>query len=232
MKYTWLLFDADGTLFDYDAAESHALSMTFQAYSLPYTSGVLEMYRQINDLMWQAFENGEMTQENLKVDRFRRLLIALGTRKISPQDFSHLYLQILGNCTFLIEDAETVLHTLSGQVHLALITNGLQAVQRSRLAQSTIGHYFEAVLISEELGIAKPDPGIFDAAFSAMGNPEKDQVLIIGDSLSSDIKGGRDYGIDTCWFNPHGKSRSTAGFIDYEIQNLMQILEIVQNPLL
>ena len=229
MKYKWLLFDADGTLFDYDAAENHALAMTFAAFSLPYTASILGIYRGINDQMWKAFEQGKITQGDLKTERFQRLLVSVGVKdNIPPGEFSHRYLHNLGNCTFLVDDAERVLHALSGKVHLALITNGLKAVQRSRLAQSTIGHYFEAVLISEELGVAKPHPGIFDAAFAAMGHPEKEQVLIIGDSLSSDIKGGSAYGIDTCWFNPQMKPRSTPDGIDYEIQNLKQLLDIVQ----
>jgi 2-haloacid dehalogenase len=228
MKYQWLLFDADGTLFDYDAAENHALATTFSAFTLPYNANLLDIYREINDEMWQAFEREEITQEDLKIERFKRLLVSIGVEdSIPPGDFSHQYLHNLGNCTFLIDDAESVLHTLSGTVHLALITNGLKAVQRSRLAQSTIGHYFEVVLISEELGVAKPHPGIFDAAFAAMGNPPKYEVMIIGDSLSSDIKGGYDYGITTCWFNPHLKPCSTTDRIDYEIQNLKQILDIV-----
>jgi HAD superfamily hydrolase (TIGR01509 family) len=110
---------------------------------------------------------------------------------------------------------------------LALITNGLKQVQRSRLAQSSIGKYFEVVLISDELGVAKPHPDIFTVAFKAMGNPEKEHVLIIGDSLSSDIKGGSDYGIDTCWFNPHGKQPDAGIKITYEIQSLPQILTIL-----
>ena len=229
MKYKWLLFDADGTLFDYDVAEKTALAATFAAFSLPYTDDVLDIYREINDQMWQAFELGEITQKDLKTERFRRLLESVGVNDdLAPDDFSHRYLHNLGNCAFLIPDAERVLGALSEKVHLALITNGLKKVQRSRLAQSTIGHYFEAILISEELGVAKPHPGIFDAAFAAMGNPGKDRVLIIGDSLSSDIKGGNAYGIATCWFNPQGNPRSTAYRIDYEIQSLEQILDIVE----
>ena len=229
MKFKWLLFDVDGTLFDYDAAEKFALATTFTSFSLQYTDEVLGIYRDINDQMWQAFELGKITQNALKTERFQRLLAAVGVKDhLPPEDFSRRYLHNLGNCAVLITGAESILHTLSGKVHLALITNGLQKVQRSRLAQSTIEHYFEAVLISDELGVAKPHPGIFDAAFTAMGNPAKNAVMIIGDSLSSDIKGGSDYGITTCWFNPQMKPRSAAGWIDYEIQSLMEILDIVQ----
>jgi 2-haloacid dehalogenase len=228
MKYTWLLFDADGTLFDYDAAEKFALTRTFATYALPYTDDILAVYREINDRMWQAFELGQITQESLKIERFRRLLATVGVgADLEPGEFSLRYLHNLGNCTFLIPHAECVLHELHGKVHLALVTNGLQKVQRSRLAQSTIGQYLEAILISEELGVAKPHPGIFDAAFAAMGQPERRKVLMVGDSLSSDIKGAWDYGIDTCWYNPHGKPYGAADRFDYEIQDLKQIVDIV-----
>jgi YjjG family noncanonical pyrimidine nucleotidase len=228
MKYEWLLFDADGTLFDYDAAEKTALSSTFEAYDLPFSDTVLNLYRNINGHLWQAFEQGDISQESVKTERFKRLFDAVGIREeLSIDAFSQLYLEHLGNCTFLIPHAESVLSELSDKVQLALITNGLSRVQRSRLSQSTIGHYFDPILISEELGVAKPDPGIFDAAFMAMGNPDKSTVLIIGDSLSSDIKGGRDYGIDTCWHNPHANSSVSSGESDYVIQNLLQILDIL-----
>ena len=229
MKYEWLLFDADGTLFDYDEAEKSALASAFSTFSLPYSGDVLPIYREINDQMWRAFEAGTITQQDLKIERFQRLLDAVGADGApTASAFSQCYLENLGKCADLIPDAERILQTLYGSIHLALITNGIKEVQRSRLARSTIGGYFEAVAISGELGVAKPDAGIFDAVFAAMGNPGKDRVLIIGDSLSSDMQGGRDYGIDTCWFNPHGKLRDPSDHVVYEIQNLVQILDIVK----
>ena len=229
-KYQWLLFDADGTLFDYDRAEKFALTTTFANFSLHYTENILDIYRVINDQMWRDFELGKVTQTQLKRERFHRLLISIKINgELDAEAFSKRYLQNLGNCAYLITYAESIIQTLSGQIHLALITNGLKEVQRSRLAKSTIGSNFEVIIISDELGVSKPHPGIFDAAFDAMGNPEKDQVLIIGDSLSSDIKGGSDYGIDTCWFNPHGKPRDTKARIEYEIQDLRQIFDIVSD---
>ncbi|MDF1513921.1 MAG: YjjG family noncanonical pyrimidine nucleotidase [Anaerolineae bacterium] len=227
MTYRWLLFDADGTLFDYDQAEKSALSATCEAFSLPYTGTTLQNYREINDQMWRDFELGKVSQTQLKIERFQRLLDAIGTNSLDPAIFSHQYLHNLANCAVLIPHAENVIQALHTNVHLALITNGLKEVQRSRLAKSTIGHYFEAILISDELGVAKPDPGIFDAAFCAMGNPDKSHVMIIGDSLSSDIQGGSSYGIDTCWYNPTRKPRDTQARIDYEVQDLREILSLI-----
>ena len=114
-----------------------------------------------------------------------------------------------------------------GKVRLALITNGLKEVQRSRLAGSTIGDCFEAVVISDEVGAAKPDRAIFEIAFSRMNHPRNEQVLIVGDSLTSDIRGGADYGIDTCWFNPMRKPRDLDVESQYEISDLSELLDIV-----
>lgn len=231
MNYKWLLFDADGTLFDYDMAEKTALATTLAEFSLPYSEEALATYRKINEELWCDFELGKVTQEYLKVERFARLLATLSMGGVpAPDIFSWHYLENLGKCTDLITGAEYVMEKLKGNVNMALITNGLKKVQRSRLDKSSIGKYFEVVLISDELGAAKPHPSIFDAAFDAMKNPDKEHVLIIGDSLSSDIKGGSDYGIDTCWFNPHGKRPDVDIGITYEIQSLWQILDILQIP--
>jgi len=127
----------------------------------------------------------------------------------------------------LIEGAEETVRTLYGRVGLIVITNGLREVQRSRLAKSAVSEFFSAVVISEEIGAAKPDGRIFDAAFEKMGNPQKRDVLIVGDSLTSDIKGGSDYGIDTCWFNPTGKPCDLDVEIQYEIERLHELVGIV-----
>ena len=112
---------------------------------------------------------------------------------------------------------------LHGRAKLALITNGLKAVQRPRFAASALSEYFDVIVISEEEGVAKPDLRIFDIAFTRMGWPAKSDVLIVGDSLTSDIKGGSDYGIDTCWFNPNGNPRHLDMQIRYEIQHLSEL---------
>ena len=141
---------------------------------------------------------------------------------------SRRYLEHLSRGTDLIDGAEAVLERLSARAGMVLVTNGLQDVQRSRFARSTIGGYFRDLVISEEVGAAKPDGRIFDAAFRALGNPRKEEVLMIGDSLSSDIRGGADYGIDTCWFNPEGKPREGEIEIRYEIRRLSELPPIVE----
>ena len=225
MTYTWFLFDADGTLFDYDKSEPVALADTFAQFGYAFDAMYLDAYRTINGQLWRDFELGTIEQERIKVLRFERLLAAIGLASaLDAAEFSVRYLENLGNCTHLIDGAERLIAALRDSVRLALITNGLQAVQRSRLAQSSIGDAFEVIVISEEVGHSKPHSGIFDVAFARMGHPSKDEVLIIGDSLTSDIKGGSDYGIDTCWYNPAGASRPMDVLITYEIHALDELL--------
>jgi len=228
MKYKWLLFDADGTLFDYDKAEAFALRGTFEALGLGYEARYAEVYRQINAEIWRDFEAGKITQERLRTRRFELLFDSVEIA-CDPVLFSERYLANLALGTDLIEGAGDLLKSLHGRVGLLLITNGLADVQRPRFARSTVGQYFYDVVISEEVGAAKPDPAIFDVAFAMMGTPSKAEVLIVGDSLTSDIRGGLNYGIDTCWFNPAGKPNGSGAVAHYEVSELNDLLPILES---
>lgn len=224
--YKWLLFDADGTLFDFAKAESKALANTFKQFDLPYSAAVGDIYRDINTQIWQALERGEITPNALRTTRFQRLFDAL-RQQVDIPGFSDAYLAQLGKCGDLIDGAEALVKTLSAKYRLALITNGLADVQRPRLAASPIKPYFAAVTISDEVGAAKPDGHIFDVAFISMGNPAKHEVLIIGDSLTSDMQGGISYGIDTCWYNPNGKQHPDQLPVTHEIKELAALVRIL-----
>lgn len=226
MKYKWILFDADNTLFDYDAAESGALNSTFAELGRPLLPDHLTTYRHINHQNWQAFERGEITQVILRTRRFEQFMAALSIEG-EPLPVTQRYLHYLANRTDLVAGARELVEALHGRVGLMIITNGFKDVQRSRMAQSEIGRYFSDVIISEEVGFAKPDGRIFDAAFERMGRPQKSEVLIVGDSLTSDIQGGLDYGIDTCWFNPGGRPNSLEREVRFEIGRLGTLLEIL-----
>jgi 2-haloacid dehalogenase len=226
MKYRWLLFDADGTLFDYDKAEATQLEKTFRQVLGRYEPGYVETYRRVNQQVWHEFEVGRISQAVLRVKRFELLFEALRI-EADPAAFSAGYLKNLGEGTDLIEGAQETVRALHERVGLVLITNGLKEVQTARLAKSGIGGYFAHVVISEEVGAPKPDRAIFDAAFDRMCEPRKEEVLIIGDGLSSDIQGGHDYGIDTCWFNPGRRPRALDLPIRYEIARLGDLLTIV-----
>ena len=226
MTYTWLLFDADGTLFDYDKAEDKALRATFADLGLPFREEYGALYREINAAVWKDFEAGRTTAERLRVDRFARLFSAAGIQA-DAETFSLRYLPNLSLGSDLMDGAVKVLHALRAHFHLALITNGLRDVQRPRLQRAGIADLFEQVAISEEMGVAKPDPAYFDALFARIGRPAKRQALVIGDGLTSDIQGANRYGLDACWFNPKGLHRDPRFEARFEIRTLSDLLPIL-----
>jgi 2-haloacid dehalogenase len=226
-RYSWLLFDADGTLFDYDTAEATALSETFSEFGHDFRPEFLGVYREINAEMWQAFERGTMSQDRLKTERFETFLAAIGSPS-DPSVFSTRYMNNLARQTDLIDGALATVDRLSRQARLLLITNGLKDIQRPRFAASAIRGYFVGMVVSEEVGTAKPEGRIFEEAFAQMHHPAKSTVLMVGDSLTSDIEGGSMFGIDTCWFNPRGAQNSTGSTPTFEIRSLRELIEIVE----
>ncbi len=224
--YPWLWFDADDTLFDFGKAEKAALAKTFELLNLPYKDSDMEIYQRINQGLWQAMERHEITPSVLQVRRFELLLEALELTS-SPSQMGASFLEQLALCAELIDGAQDVLNALQGTSRIAIVTNGLKAVQRNRLALSPIREYISELIISEEVGAAKPKPEFFEAAFAKTGSPAKGDVLLIGDSLSSDIRGGVDYGLDTCWYNPKAEPRPEDLQVTYEIGNLRELLELV-----
>jgi len=227
VKYKWLLFDADGTLFDFDRVEERALLNTFAALGHECDARCAQIYRRIDRDIWIDFENGKISQEILRTKRFELLFQAMGI-DCDPVEFSRKYLAELALGTDLIDGAEDLLRSLYGRVGLILITNGLADVQRPRFARSSVMQYFSDVVISEEVGVAKPDPKIFDVAFAKMGFPKRDDVMIVGDSLTSDMRGGNSYGIDTCWFNPGARPHEDGIKVTYEISVLRDLLPFLE----
>jgi putative hydrolase of the HAD superfamily len=222
-RYKWLLFDADGTLFDYDRAERVALEQALTRIGVAFDLAThVPAYRQINQALWLGVEKGEITPAVVKVRRFELLLEALKLSH-SAAALSASYLECLANCSELVEDAETVLRTLHKRYRIAILTNGLQVVQRGRLARSPIRHHVADIIISEEIGAAKPASEYFDKAFARLGYPSKREVLMIGDGWASDILGAVQYGIDAVWFNPQRKARPTDLAITGEITALSEL---------
>jgi 2-haloacid dehalogenase len=225
--YPWLWFDADGTLFDYNLAEAIALQKAFELLSLQFEARYLDIYREINGGLWQALERQEIKPDVLRVRRFELLLEALELSGI-PDELSAAYIEQLALSAELMDGAYEVLQTLHKTSPIAIVTNGLQAVQYSRLEHSSIRDFISELIISKEVGAAKPSATFFDAACARTGHPPKTDVLIIGDSLTSDMRGGVDYGIDTCWYNPTGEPQPNGLPITHEIKHLRQLLEIVE----
>lgn len=227
MSYTWLLFDADGTLFAYEGAEEEALKNVFAHYHLPFNEEIAALYKRINQDMWDRLEQQTITLLQLRWQRFADLFTALGIDE-DAEKFSETYLDYLGQSAYLIPGTLEFLEQLQGKFNMAIITNGITDVQLSRIKISGLDRYFPYIFTSEEIGVFKPASGFFDAVFEGIGNPPKEKALVIGDSLSSDIAGGVGYGLDTCWYNPRGEQDKNGYPITYEIRELSDLLAILK----
>ncbi len=225
-SYTWLILDADGTLLDFRRAEAVALEETPIQMGLQVSSDFPGTYHAINDSLWREFEAGVLHAHEVRNERFIRVFEKLGIAGDSNAFGEAFLKKVIRESTF-IDGAELLLTRLKNRIGLVLLTNGFADVQRARIAQLGLGDTFDHVIISEEVGAAKPDRAIFEIAFERMGGPDKANVLIVGDSLSSDIRGGLDYGIDTCWFNTDQRANTTEIEPTYEIGHLNEIAELL-----
>jgi len=224
--YRWLIFDADGTLFDFHLGETTALQLTTGKHGIEYSSHLHTVYNAISADLWGQFELGEISLMHLRVVRFERLFRELDI-DLEPESFNLDFMNALGQQRQLLPGADEVVRDLSSRFRLLLATNGIAVVQRARFSGSSIRRYFQDVVISDEIGVAKPQIGFMAEAFSRMGEPKKSEVLMIGDSLTSDIAGGVNFGIDTCWFNPNGLDLDGSPKPTFTIADLTEIDGIV-----
>lgn len=226
-KYTTLLFDADGTLFDYKKTERNALVKSFNHFSIKLSEDdFISKYRLINNQLWQDFESGKISLPELRTVRFTRLFESLSL-PIDPFAFGKIYILYLGEGDEMLPDTSAVLEKINGKYTMALITNGIAEVQHRRIKSSGLDKYFPYIFISEEIGSPKPETRFFDITMRKLSNPSREETLIIGDSLTSDIAGGNLSGIDTCWFNPQNKENDTEYSPTYTIAKLTDLLDLV-----
>jgi YjjG family noncanonical pyrimidine nucleotidase len=224
MQYTTLLFDLDHTLFDSDVAEAEAFDDTLRSVGAIQPGDYFDAFARINIGLWTKVETGELSPNEVRNLRFQRLIDATDLNA-DAVEMGDRYVWGMGNNGDLYPGAREVIDSLAGSVTLALITNGIGEVQRTRIERLAIDHYFDSIVISGEVGEAKPGTEIFDIVFDQLGEPDKETALIIGDNLGSDILGGINYGIDTCWFNPNDRD-ANGMTITHEIADLSELLAI------
>ncbi len=222
MAYEIALFDLDSTLFDSELSEKSALSASFNEYEIKSSQRLLKTYRSINTRLWSDFENKAITLSKLRVERFQRLCDELNFN-INAEELADVYESNLGKYGGLYHDAEKLLRNVKAKSKVALITNGLESVQKARLSNFNLNGYFDAILISGECGMSKPDPSIFQAALDLLGHRQKNSVLMIGDSLSSDIAGAENFGIDSCWYNPQYLDTPSTHSPTFIVNSLLEI---------
>ncbi len=224
--YETVLFDLDHTLFDSDESERQAYAHATARAGLDDPDRHFATYVTINRQMWQRVERGEMQPTDVRFRRFEEFNALVGL-DADPRTMAEHFVWALGTFGELYDDAAQVLATCASRASLGLITNGLSDVQRSRLSRLGIADYFDAIVISSEVGVTKPGPDIFRIMFELLGDPDPATSVIVGDSLTSDIAGGAGFGIDTCWYNPHGNRSEGTVVPTYEIRSLPDLVDVL-----
>lgn len=224
-RYPFLLLDADNTLFNFDIGNRRAFSEVCRVCRLPDSDELFHAYEKINAEMWAAFDRGECDKDFLVVERFRRYLQRF-TLDADPVQCNEIHLNALKSNTVLMPHALEVCRELAKEHQLYIVTNAVAAVQKSRLAASEIRPYIIDAFISEDAGASKPSVEYFDYVFSRIPGITRGNCLLVGDSISSDIRGANNYGIPCCWYNPSKLDAPDGLRIDYEIEDLPQLLAI------
>ncbi len=221
-----IFFDLDDTLLDFTRAEREALSRAFRCFDIDPVPTVLDRYHVINREQWELLEEGVLTRTQVLTRRFDLLFEELGVCR-SSREVCDCYEDFLAQGHWFIPGAVELLQELVPRYDLYLASNGAAAVQQSRLKSAGIGPYFKDIFISEELGADKPSPAFFAAAFATIPDFNPETALIVGDSLTSDIRGGWNAGIRTCWFNPHGKPARLDITPDCTVTALAELPELL-----
>lgn len=221
MRYKMILLDIDDTIFDFQAGNRNAVSELMAELGLSSPT-VFDEYQAINHACWEALERGEMTQEILHVERFRRFL-ASKKRDDDPKAVADRFAQLLGQQAIPLPGAENLVKTLSEHVPVVVLTNGITVIQKARMERSPLSRWFSRVVISQEVGASKPDPRIFEIALDGVSPSD---ALMIGDSPNSDVLGANRAGVPVCWFNPKGKALPENIHPDYEARTLDECLKI------
>lgn len=223
MKYTTLLFDLDDTLMDFGKAEDNAITLFYEKYGIPATQANKQLYSQINISKWKALEKGEITRAQLFYERFSELFDSLGV-KADVLQANDDYLSFMAQSGFVFEGAEEICRDLRKHFRMYIITNGAKKAQQGRLSGISLTECFDGIFISEEIGYNKPHKAFFDYVFDNISEKDKAKCLVIGDSLSSDIAGAVNYGVDCCWLNKGEKREHNA---TYEISSLEELYDIL-----
>lgn len=223
----YIFFDLDDTIFDFKKAERIALAKALREFKIEPTDKILSRYSEINISQWKLLELGRLTREEIKVRRYKLLFDEMGINLI-PEQVTAVYERNLGIGHYLIDGAEKTIKELYGKYHLYIVSNGTAAVQQSRLSSSDIVRYFDDIFISQTVGFDKPDVKFFEKCFESINGFSKENAVIVGDSLSSDIQGGINAKIKTVWFNP---KRNDAEKIkpDFQINSLTQMPSLIKS---
>ncbi|MFA9499145.1 pyrimidine 5'-nucleotidase [Mannheimia sp. E30BD] len=223
MRYQWILFDADETLFSFNSYLG--LKAMLARYQIDFSEQDYQDFQAINKPLWVAYQNNEITAQDIQIRRFAKLSQQTGVEPLK------LNQELMAEMALVSQPLVGVIETLNalyGKVKMGIITNGFTELQQKRLDNTQTAHFFDIVVISEQIGAAKPDRQVFDYAFALMDEFDRTKVLMVGDTLASDILGGNNSGIDTCWLNTFNLENDTDIKPTYEINAINQLIEIVE----
>ena len=223
-----ILWDIDGTLLDFKMAEKEAIRKCFEVLELGTCSDeMLANYSAINRKYWEKLELGEITKAEVLIGRFLEFFESEGLNTELAEAFNKEYQERLGETVCFRDDSYELVKSLKENYKQYAVTNGTKIAQDKKLNKSGLIHIFDGVFISEVVGVEKPGVGFFERVWDVIGHYEKDEVIIVGDSLTSDMKGGNNAGILTCWYNPKHEKNDKDVHVDYEIDNLQLLSEIL-----
>ena len=227
-RFDTILWDVDGTLLDFAAAEEAAIRSLFADFGLGVcTDAMLVRYSEINRNYWRALERGEMAKPEILTRRFEDFFAAEGLSGPSPAEFNAAYQTRLGDTIVYCDGSDKLVASLRGKVRQYAVSNGTVAAQTRKLARSGFDSLMDGIFLSEQIGWEKPAKEFFDAVFREIGEERRAGSIIVGDSLTSDIAGANRAGIKSCWYNPRGAENGTNAKPDFEIKDLREILEIL-----
>ncbi len=227
MKYSWILFDADNTLFDFTHSQKKALEHTFEAFGIKYHDDLFPLFTALNNRIWKAFDENKITHEEIKTERFKVLFNDIGVKNINLDLFNIKFIDNLILYSKLIVGTEQFILNMHKKVNMAIITNGMKEVQRPRFDNCKIKDKFKHIFISGEMGLSKPNKEYFEIVHKITGNAEKSKYLVVGDNIIADVWGGKNYGFDTCWYNQHKTKNEKKEFTDYEINKIEELSMIL-----
>ncbi len=228
-KFDIILWDVDQTLLDFKKSESYAIRFCFRKFGKEASDETVSAYSSINENFWKQIEKGQINKKEALVERFRTLFRQIGEEDIEAEAFQKEYADALGSVYYFQDDSYNLLNQLKGKYRQYLVTNGVTYTQMKKLRLSGLDKLVDGIFVSEQLGVPKPHKEFFEQCFCAIPGFQREKALIVGDSLSSDMQGGNNAQISTCWYNPAGLENPFNIRIDYQIKDLNDIWNVLED---
>lgn len=227
-KFTTILWDLDQTILDFARSQDYALRYTFRQFDREIGEAEVMVYAAINDTYWKRMERGEITKEEVLLGRFVTFFEKLDIADIAPEAFGEIYQEALGDVFFFQDEADKIIMELKELGYKQyIVTNGVNRTQAKKVRLSGLDKMVDGVFVSELMGYPKPRKEYFDACFARLDGVTREECLLVGDSITSDMQGGVNAGIAVCWYNPEKNDNPSGLLIDYEIRDLHELLRIL-----